>query len=99
MSLLGLFNLLLLLFGGTTGDAHSSSNYYHLFRGIVLGRVPASLSRCPRVSQRTHLGAPVPSRETSSITESLPDGGHRLQVSRVSFHRGRGIDRDALPVR
>lgn len=69
MSLLGLFNLLLLLFGGTTGDAHSSSNYYHLFRGIVLGRVPTLLSRCSRVSQRTHLGAPVPSRETSSITE------------------------------
>jgi len=57
MSLLGLFNLLLLLLWYHRRDTHSSSNYCHLFRSIVLGVcVSISVSMCS-LSQRIYLCA------------------------------------------
>lgn len=57
---------------GTTGDTHSSSNYCHLFRGIVLGYVSPSMSQCFRhpggfTSVLRHWW--MPSCDISAVTE------------------------------
>lgn len=57
---------------GTTGDTHSSSNYCHLFRGIVLGHVSPSMSRCshhPRGFNSVFQNWWMPSCDISAITE------------------------------
>lgn len=71
---------------GTTGDTHSSSNYRHLFSGIVLGYVYPLMSQCfqhPRGFTPVFQHWWVPSCDIGADTEQVRLGFLTLGASRL----------------